>query len=80
MRTLVDMEAPLVAVRCSGVVDQTIDTSKCRLCVFNKTFPVALFGDICLVKSHAVGHGLDCTLAAIFIDVGHHYFCPLLCK
>ena len=53
---LVDMEAPLVAVRCPSVVDQTIDASKRGLRRFNKSLPVALFCDIYFVKSHAVWH------------------------
>lgn len=74
------MEAPLIAVRRPGIVDKTMNSSESRLCSFNEVFPVALFGDICFMKSHAVWHSLDRTLAAIFIDVGHHYFCPLFCK
>ena len=70
----------LIAVRCPGIIDKTADISKLRLRRFHKTLPIALFGDICLVKSHAFWHRLHCTLATIFIDVSYYYLCSLFRK
>lgn len=74
------MVAPLIAVRCPGVVDKTIDGPESGLCSLNDSFPVVLSCDICFSKHHAVWHGLNRTLTAIFINVGHYYFGPLFGK
>lgn len=74
------LEAPLITIRCPGIVDQAIDATKCVLCSLDEFSPVVLLGNIGLVKSHPIWHGFDRTLSAIFVDVGHDYLCPLFCK